>query len=70
MGQLTSENILDTNLDLGKFVFTEVSRSGKTTYVFGYKTHKVHDLLILKSKSDKELLNSQLKQLPTIPTTD
>ena len=70
LGELTSENLLDTELDLGNFVFKEVSRSGTIKYVLNYKTHKEHDLLILKSKSDKEIVDEYLKQLPTTQTTD
>ena len=70
LSQLTSENVLDTNLNLGKFVFTEVSQSGTTKFVFSYKTHKVHDLLVLKSKSDKEMIEMHLKQFSTTQTTD
>lgn len=70
LGKLTAENILDTDLDVGNFQFKEVSRSGKTKFVFSYKTHKVHDLLVLKSKSDKEIVDAYLKQLPTTQTTD
>lgn len=70
LGKLIDENVLDTNLKLGNFVFKEVSRSGTIKYVFSYKTHKGYDLLVLKSKSHKQILDVYLKQLHTTQTTD
>ena len=69
LGKLIDRNLLDKDLDCDKFEFKEVTRSGTTKYVFSYTTHKTYDLLVLKSRNDKEKLDAYLKQLPTTQTT-
>jgi hypothetical protein len=70
LGKLIEEILLDKELDFDNFEFKEVTRSGTTKYIFSYTTHKTCDLLVLISTSDKEKLDTYLKQLPAIQTTD
>ena len=70
LAKLMDENMLDKDLDFENFRFKEVSQSGTIKYVFSYTTHKTYDLLVLKSRSDKEKLDTYLKQLLATQTTD
>jgi len=57
-----SEKVLITEkYDPLNVVFNELTRSGKTKYLMTYKTHKENDLLILKNKRDKEIVEDYLR---------
>jgi hypothetical protein len=49
-----------------QFEYSELTRSGKTKYLMKYRTHKNHELLILKNKSDKELIEKYIAEKITV----
>ena len=54
--------LITEKFDPNQFEYTELTRSGKTKFLMNYRTHKNHELLILKNKSDKELIEKYIKE--------
>lgn len=57
----TKELITD-RLDLHRFEYVAIARSGKTKFLLRYRTHKDHELLILKNKTDKKLVETYITE--------
>ncbi len=55
-GKVSNEELITEKYDATHLVFTERSRSGTTKFIMTYKTHVDSDLLIIKSRKDKEYL--------------
>ncbi|WP_431127037.1 hypothetical protein [Flagellimonas flava] len=54
LDSVQKEELIAENFDPNRFEFTELIRSGKTKYLMSYRTHKNNELLILRSRADKE----------------
>lgn len=54
LGQTRKVNLITEKFDPDRFEYSELIRSGKTKFLMKYRTHKDNELLILKSKKDKE----------------
>ncbi|GGH45577.1 hypothetical protein IA57_04135 [Mangrovimonas yunxiaonensis] len=52
--------------DPNRFQYTELTRSGKTKFLMNYRTHKNNELLILKNKADKELIEKYIAEKITV----
>jgi len=50
--------LISESFDPNRFEYSELTRSGKTKFLLTYKTHKNKELLILKNKEDKELIEN------------
>lgn len=48
------------------FEYKELQRSGKTKFLLSYRTHKNHELLLLKNKTDKEFVENYIKEIITV----
>lgn len=57
-----NEEIITERFDLSKFEFTELTRTGKTKYLLTYRTHKNHELLILKNSKDKDYVEDYITE--------
>jgi hypothetical protein len=57
----TTELITD-KFDSKQFEYSELNRSGKTKFLMSYRTHKNHELLILKNKADKEHIENYIRE--------
>lgn len=58
--------LITERFDPNRFEFSELTRSGKTKYLMNYRTHKNYELLILKNKTDKELIEKYINEKITI----
>ena len=56
--RITDEEVVTEKYDPKNVVFKELTRSGNTKFLMTYKTHRDTDLLIIKTKKDKELLKA------------
>ena len=52
--------------DPNRFEYSELTRSGKTKFLMNYRTHKNNELLILKNKADKELIEKYITEKITV----
>ena len=59
-------DLITDKFDLNGFEYSELNRSGKNKFLMSYRTHKNHDLLILKNKTDKELIEKYIAEKITI----
>lgn len=57
----TTELITD-KFDSKKFEYSELTRSGKTKFLMSYRTHKNHELLILKNETDRKLIDTYIRE--------
>lgn len=55
-------DLITDKFDPKRFEFLELTRSGKTKFLMSYRTHKNHELLILKNKTDKELVEKYIAE--------
>ncbi len=62
-------DLITDKFDPNLFEYSELTRSGKTKFLMNYRTHKNHEILILKNKSDKELIEKYIKEKITIHNT-
>ena len=61
-------DLITDKFDPKRFEFLELTRSGKTKFLMSYRTHKNHELLILKNKTDKELVEKYIAEKFTLNT--
>jgi hypothetical protein len=54
--------LIAEKFDPNRFEYSELTRSGKTKFLMNYRTHKNNDLLILKNKTDKELIEKYIAE--------
>jgi hypothetical protein len=54
--------LITEKFDPNRFEYSELTRSGKTKFLMNYRTYKNHELLILKKKSDKELIEKYIAE--------
>lgn len=59
-------DLITDRFDPNGFEYSELNRSGKNKFLMSYRTHKNHDLLILKSKTDKELIEKYIAEKITV----
>ena len=59
-------DLITDRFDPNGFDYTELNRSGKNKFLMSYRTHKNHDLLILKNKTDKELIEKYIAEKITV----
>ncbi|MAS20574.1 MAG: hypothetical protein CMF34_09965 [Leeuwenhoekiella sp.] len=52
--------LISENFNPNRFEYSELTRSGKTKFLMNYRTHKSNELLILKNKEDKELIEKYI----------
>ncbi len=55
-------DLITDKFDANGFEYSELNRSGKNKFLMSYRTHKNHNLLILKNKSDKELIEKYIRE--------
>ena len=48
--------------DPNRFEYSELTRSGKTKFLMNYRTHKNNELLIIKNKVDKEVIEKYIAE--------
>lgn len=53
--------LITDEFDPNGFEYSELNRSGKNKFIMSYKTHKKHQLLVLKNKADKELIEKYIQ---------
>ncbi len=59
--------LISDKFEPNRFEFTELNRSGKTKFLMNYRTHKNNELLIIKNKADKELVEKYIAEKITAP---
>lgn len=59
-------DLITDRFDPNGFEYSELNQSGKNKFLMSYRTHKNHDLLILKNKSDKELIEKYIAEKITV----
>jgi hypothetical protein len=65
-GKVRSVDVITSNFKVDHFDYIELNRSGKTKYLLCYKTHKDHNLLVIKSTEDKQQIENRiLKSITT-----
>lgn len=52
---------IDDQFEISKIIFEEMTRSGSTKYLLRYRTHKDHDLLVLKTAKDRDAITDYLR---------
>ena len=55
-------NLITDKFDPSRLEYLELNRSGKNKFLMTYRTHKNHDLLILKNSTDKNLVENYIKK--------
>ncbi|OAB77389.1 SLC5/6 family protein [Cochleicola gelatinilyticus] len=58
--------LIDEKFDPNRFEYSELTRSGKTKFLMNYRTHKNNELLIIKNKTDKELIEKYITEKITV----
>ncbi len=58
--------LIADKFDPNRFEYSELNQSGKTKFLMNYRTHKNNELLILKNKMDKELIEKYIAEKITI----
>jgi hypothetical protein len=59
-------DLITDKFDPNRFEYSELTRSGKTKFLMNYRTHKNHELLILKNKTDKEQIEKYIAEKITV----
>ena len=54
--------LISDKFDPNKFEYLELTRSGKTKFLMSYRTHKINELLVLKNKADKKLIEQYVAE--------
>lgn len=60
LDRVQKEELITDKFDPNRFEFSELSRSGKSKFLMNYRTHKNNELLVLKNKTDKELMEKYI----------
>lgn len=58
--KIVSKELITDNFDSNRFNFVELTRSGKTKFSMNYKTHKIHNLLIIRSIEGKNKIEQYI----------
>ena len=58
--RIQKTELITDKINPNRFEYIELTRSGKTKFLMNYRTHKNHELLILKNKTDKELIEKYI----------
>ncbi|RAJ14539.1 hypothetical protein [Olleya aquimaris] len=58
--------LITEKFDPNRFEYSELTRSGKTKFLMNYRTHKNNELLIIKNKTDKELIEKYISKKITV----
>ena len=58
--------LISNKFEPNRFEFFELTRSGKTKFLMNYQTHKKNELLIIRNKTDKELIEKYIAEKITI----
>jgi len=61
--KITKTEIITDKIEVDRFKFEELHRSGKIKYLMKYETFKDFDLIILRNKTDKKLIVEFLKNI-------
>ncbi|TXD80805.1 hypothetical protein ESY86_19915 [Subsaximicrobium wynnwilliamsii] len=61
--------LITEKLNPNRFEYSELKRSGKTKYLMNYRTHKNNELLILKNKTDKDIIEKYIAEKITVYNT-
>lgn len=61
-----STELIAEKFDPNRFEYSELTRSGKTKFLMSYRTHKDNELLIIKNKTDKELIEKYITEKITV----
>lgn len=61
LNQIQKTELITRQYNINNFEFSEINQSGKTKFLLKYKTHKNHELLILKNEFDKLKIQEYLK---------
>ena len=59
-------DLITEKFDQNGFEYLELNRSGKNRFLMTYKTHKNHDLLILKNEMDKQRIEKYIMEKITV----
>ena len=59
-------DLITDKFDPSNFQYTELNRSGKKKFLMNYRTHKNNELLIIKSQTDKELIEKYINENITV----
>ncbi|WP_036383339.1 hypothetical protein [Muricauda sp. MAR_2010_75] len=62
LNKVQKVELITDKFNPNRFEYIELSRSGKTKYLLNYRTHKNNELLILKNKRDKEIVENYIKE--------
>ncbi|MBW1294279.1 hypothetical protein [Aquimarina litoralis] len=62
LGQTRSVVLIADTFDTARFEYIPLNRSGKNKFLMRYKTHKDNDLLILKNKTDRDILKDYMEK--------
>ena len=60
LDRVQKEELITDKFDPNRFEFSELSRSGKSKFLMNYRTHKNNELLVLKNRIDKELMEKYI----------
>ncbi|MGG6232365.1 hypothetical protein [Tenacibaculum sp. SDUM215027] len=66
LNRIQKTELIADKFDPKRFEYSELTRSGKTKFLMSYRTHKNNELLILKNKSDKKLIEKYITEKITI----
>ncbi|MGM0635967.1 MAG: hypothetical protein ACQESK_07860 [Bacteroidota bacterium] len=56
------KELITQKFDPNQFEYLKLKRSGNTKYLLNYRTHKDNELVILRNKVDKELIEKYIKE--------
>ena len=59
-------DLITDKFDVNGFEYSELNRSGKNKFLLSYRTHKNHELLVLKNKTDKEVIEKYIAKKITV----
>lgn len=62
LNKVQKVELITDKLNPNRFEFSELSRSGKTKYLLNYRTHKNNELLILRNRKDKEIVENYINE--------
>ena len=66
LNRIQKVDLITDKFDANRFEYLELNRSGKNKFLLSYRTHKNHDLLILKNETDKNLIKNYITEKITV----
>lgn len=54
--------LIADKFDINRFEYSKLTRSGKTKFLMNYRTHKNNELLIIKNKTDKKMIEKYIAE--------